>query len=61
MPSRVEVLGDERLANAHCYICVPASWLLIEAGQPLVEEALAPLTNDVVRGVQGRLIGWPND
>jgi hypothetical protein len=42
--------------------CPPASWLLLEAGEALVEEALAPLTDDLARGVQTRgndIVGQP--
>ena|SRR3990172_6639786 len=42
--------------------CAPASWLLLEAEQALVEEALAPLTDDLARGIQASrndIVGQP--
>jgi len=42
--------------------CPPATWLLLEASQALVEEALAPLADNLARAVQaGRddVVGQP--
>jgi hypothetical protein len=42
--------------------CPPASWFFLEAGQSLVEEAFAPLTDDLARGIQAsrdHIVGEP--
>jgi len=42
--------------------CPPASWLFLEAGQPLVEEAFAPLADDLAWGIQASrddIVGQP--